>query len=353
MDSQKHTAESIMELINSLPVVERVKLHSMFNTPPTGGTDMEEYLTEQRFSEGRVCPICGGTHVQRNGHRKNGSQKFYCKDCKKSFTIRKNTIFNGTRKSLSVWSEYIRCIAEGLTIDKSAERCGITHYTSFVWRHKILDALGEGAKLTELSGIVEADEMFMPISYKGDGERFANEQISRKARSRGGEVHKRGLSDELVCIPCAVDRKGNAVSKVAKLGKCSKRAVAEVLSGHVKTQSTLCTDEEASYRKFAKNNQNTLIQIKGGKGAVKGIYHIQHINAYHSNFKNFIARFKGISSKYLNNYLAWNNEIERKKGGLVAKTSAALLRLASTIFEETCQTLSLRPALPLLVENQS
>ena len=193
MEDQKYTAESIMELINGLPVVERVKLHSMIKTPLSGGTEMEDYLTEQRFSEGRVCPICGGTHVQRNGHRKNGSQKFYCKDCKKSFTIRKNTIFNGTRKSLSVWNEYISCMAEGLTIDESAERCGITHSTSFTWRHKILDALGEGAKTTELSGIVEADEMFMPISYKGDGERFASGRIGRKARNRGGEVHKRGL----------------------------------------------------------------------------------------------------------------------------------------------------------------
>ena len=113
MDNQKYTAESILELINSLPVVERVKFHSMFKAPISGGTDMEEYLTEQRFSEGRVCPICGGTHVQRNGHRKNGSQKFYCKDCGKSFTIRKNTIFNGTRKSLSVWSEYINYVSSG------------------------------------------------------------------------------------------------------------------------------------------------------------------------------------------------------------------------------------------------
>lgn len=90
---------------------------------------MEEYLTEQRFSGGRVCPICGRTHVQRNGKRKNGAQKFICKDCGKTFSIRKNTIFNGTRKSLSVWREYMSCMAEGLTIDQSAERCGITHYT--------------------------------------------------------------------------------------------------------------------------------------------------------------------------------------------------------------------------------
>ena len=89
-----------MELINSLPIMERIKLHDLFKGVQTSSSDMEEYLTEQRFSGGRVCPICGGTHVQRNGKRKNGAQKFICKDCGKTFSIRKNTIFNGTRKSL-------------------------------------------------------------------------------------------------------------------------------------------------------------------------------------------------------------------------------------------------------------
>jgi len=103
-----------MELINSLPIMERIKLHDLFKGVQTASSDMEEYLTEQRFSGGRVCPICGGTHVQRNGKRKNGAQKFICKDCGKTFSIRKNTIFNGTRKSLSVWREYMSCMAEGL-----------------------------------------------------------------------------------------------------------------------------------------------------------------------------------------------------------------------------------------------
>ena len=151
MEDQKHTAESIMELINSLPIMERIKLHDLFKGVQTASSDMEEYLTEQRFSDGRVCPICGGTHVQRNGKRKNGAQKFICKDCGKTFSIRKNTIFNGTRKSLSVWREYMSCMAEGLTIDQSAERCGITHYTSFIWRHKILDALGECSRKSVLN----------------------------------------------------------------------------------------------------------------------------------------------------------------------------------------------------------
>ena len=115
-------------------------------------------------------------------------------------------------------------------------------------------------------------------------------------------------------------------------------------------EATLCTDEEASYRKFAKENGNALVQIKGGKGTVKGIYHIQHLNAYHSNLKNFIGQFKGISSKYLNNYLVWNNEVERRKNGFAEKAVAVLQQVASAIFEETCSALFLRPAVPLLVK---
>ena len=325
----------------------------MLREPVGVDEGVEKYLTEQRFSGGRICPICGGTDVQRNGKRKNGTQKYICRDCGKTFSIGKNTIFNRTRKDMSVWMEYMECMAESLSLAESAERCGISDRTSFTWRHKILDSVGESIKGTDLTGIVEADETYLAESHKGDKKRFAEEDAGRKPRKRGGEVHKRGLSDELVFVPCAIDRKGNAVSRVAKLGKCSTKAVREVLGGHVNHEATLCTDEEASYRKFAKENGNALVQIKGGKGTVKGIYHIQHLNAYHSNLKNFIGQFKGISSKYLNNYLVWNNEVERRKNGFAEKAVAVLQQVASAIFEETCSALFLRPAVPLLVKNQS
>ena len=86
--------------------------------------------------------------------------------------IRKNTIFSGTHKSAAVWKEFLRCMSEGLSLDKTAERCGITHATAFVWRHKVLDAIGDALKDTELTGIVEADEAFLPVSYKGDRKAF-------------------------------------------------------------------------------------------------------------------------------------------------------------------------------------
>ncbi len=130
--------------------------------------------------------------------------------------------------------------------------------------------MSESLKRTDLTGIVEADETYLAESHKGDKKRFAEEGAERKPSKRGGEVHKRGLSNELVCIPCAINRKVNAVSKVAKLGKCSTEVVSQVLDGYVNAAATLCTDDDASYRRFSKENGNELVQIKVGKDSVKG-----------------------------------------------------------------------------------
>ncbi len=353
MEQQNHTAESIMELVRQLPIVEREKLHRLLTDMSEGASRLEEYLTEQRFSGGRVCPICGGAHVRRNGRRKSGAQKFICGDCGKTFSITKNTVFSGTRKSLDVWKGYLDCMSEGLSLDKSAERCGISHRTAFTWRHKILDAIGKGTENDSLTGIVEADETFLPISYKGGKSAFESGAAGRRPRERGGGNHKRGLSDELVCVPCAVDRKGGALSRVAKLGKCSAEAVTKVLGGHVEREATLCTDEDASYRKFSKKNGNDLVQIKGGKGSVKGIYHIQHLNSYHSKLKSFLATFNGVSTKYLNNYLTWNNTVEHRGGSLAEKARRLLEKAVAVLFEETCLAVPSRPLLPVLAKNQS
>lgn len=57
---------------------------------------------------------------------------------------------------------------DGLSVRKSAAICKINRNTAFVWRHKILDALALLAtKQKRLGGIVEADETFFPLSYKG------------------------------------------------------------------------------------------------------------------------------------------------------------------------------------------
>lgn len=95
-----------------------------------------------------------------NGHRKDGTQRYVCKDCGKSFVIATNSIVSGTRKDLSVWEKYIDCMMSGLSIRKTAVACGIHRNTAFLWRHNILDALQNMADDVTLDGIIEADETF-------------------------------------------------------------------------------------------------------------------------------------------------------------------------------------------------
>ena len=88
--------------------------------------------------------------------------------------IATNSIISGTRKDLAVWEKYIDCMMNGLSICKTAAACGIHRNTAFIWRHKILDALQNMADEVKLDGIIEADETFFAISYKGNHSKSIN-----------------------------------------------------------------------------------------------------------------------------------------------------------------------------------
>ncbi|MBR5984670.1 MAG: IS1595 family transposase [Bacteroidales bacterium] len=344
----EHTADTILAIINDLPQSEQERLKELLKEQDEQDVKMWQYLEDKKFAEGRICPHCGSRHVRRNGHQKNGSQKFICADCKRSFSITTNTLFSGSSKSLTVWRKYLECMKQDMSLDACAEACGIVHSTSFIWRHKILDLLGKHADEDTLGGIIEADEAFFPISYKGDQKYFDGSAAERKSRRRGGGSNKRGLSDELVCVPCAIDRKGNSISKIAKRGKVSSEALDKVFGNKIDAESTLCSDADKSYRKFAKSVDADLVQIKGGK-SVKGIFHIQHINSFHKRLKDWMRHFNGVATKYLNNYLVWNSVSQRVKSSSQKFVDAIMEVIPLIPFALTCRNISERQPVPILV----
>lgn len=343
------TLNDVLDMIATLSVTDRAKLNDiLLGTHTSINGTLADYTEEHRFSNGRVCPHCGGTHVVRNGHRKDGKQRFVCRDCGKSFVINANAITSGTRKDLSTWQAYIDCMMNGFSVRKSADVCGICKNTAFDWRHKVLDALQGMQDSVELEGIVEADETFFPVSYKGNHKNSQTFTMPREPHHRGGEIHKRGLSDEQVCVVCAVNRNGLSYGKIGKLGKVSQKCIEVVLDKRIKSSSTLCTDKEKGYRPYAKKHELSLVQLDSGKSK-KGIFHIQYINSYHSRLKDFVGRFKGVSTKYLNNYIVWNNLVVFAKETTAEKAKIFLAYVLTTLKTVHSRTLSDRPALPLLV----
>ena len=86
---------------------------------------------------------------------------------------------------MSVWEKYIRCMIDGFSVRKSAEICGIHRNTAFIWRHKILDALQIIQDSIVIDGIAEANETFIPLSYKGNHRKSKNFIMPRPSRHRG------------------------------------------------------------------------------------------------------------------------------------------------------------------------
>lgn len=340
------TVSDIIKMVSALTDEEKDELKlALSNGQPITST-IDELATDNRFANGRACPLCGGINVVRNGHQADGTQRYLCRDCKRSFVVTTNSVVSGTRKSLSVWERYICCMMLGLSIRKSAEACGIHRNTAFYWRHKVLDAVRKAFEDARLEGIVEMDETFFSVSYKGNHKNSKSFKMPREPHMRGGQVHKRGLSRDQACVPCAVDRNGMCVSKVSNLGRASTKDIHSVFDGKIDSDSTVVTDKMNSYVRFAHSNDIDLVQVKNGRGK-KGIYDLQHINSYHSKLKKFMARFNGVSTKHLDNYLAWSGFVNYAKEADDEKRNELLSIILTVPMRSVCREISGRSPLPV------
>lgn len=334
------TVASVLADYRTLNETDQEKVRSKIRASMSTGTNLKVYMEGKRFAYGRVCPHCGSTHVVRNGKRPDGTQRYKCMDCGKRFVISTNSVVSGTRKGLSVWVEFIECMLLGLSLEDCADKCGIHKNTAFALRHKVLDALQKLAESVNLDGIVEADETFFPLSYKGNSKGL-----------KAPIVKKRGLSNNQICVPCAVNRSGMSIAKVANRARVKEKGLDAVLGGRIASGSNIVTDGATTYRKFAAKNGLVLHQLTGGKSTTSGIYSINHINSYHSQLKKFMGTFRGVVTKYLNNYLVWFNYAKYKRVSLADKQEKMLTYIFTAVFYERNCDIGKRDDLPILAKH--
>jgi hypothetical protein len=191
-----------------------------------------------------------------------------------------------------------------------AGKLGIHLSTAFYWRHKVLSAI-RAKGFDALAGIVESDETYLLHSHKGH--RNLKKMFGRKSRKRGGKATKRGISNEQVCVLVAQDRQGHVLSQVAGLGRIASSSIDAILGSYASAITSLCTDAEAQYRKFAREAgvEHQELNAKAGLRVKRGIFHIQNVNGHHSRLKGWMRRFNGVATRWLDNYLAWFRFVDR------------------------------------------
>jgi transposase-like protein len=254
---------------------------------------------ELGVDEERRCPRCGTPGAVSRG-KARGVRRYQCKGCGRTFGALTGTPLSGLHYK-ERWLSFGEALSGGETVKASAERCGVAVSTAFRWRHRFLEAVEMAPD--KLRGIVEADETFVRDSDKG------KRKLKRKARRRGGKAARRGSSErrapvEQVPILVAADRGGATYSAV--LPMVDAEALKDALGSVIKPDSLLVSDGHSAYPPCAAalGLRHEALVLATGK-RVRGALHIQTVNSRHSQLKNFLRRFRGVATRYLDSYLRW------------------------------------------------
>jgi transposase-like protein len=279
---------------------QRYKLRKYLDYKATGdkGTD----LIEESFKGDRLCPHCSCNRLYLWG-KSNDLQRYRCRECKHTFNALTHTPLSGLRHK-EKWLDYEQAMTQGLSIRKAAMICSITKNTSFKWRHRFL-RVPATHQAEQMTGIVEADETFFLESLKGQ------RNIGRSPRKRGGKASQRGTSKEHTAVLVVRDRHGETADFV--LQGVSADQIEPVLKPLLNKDLILCTDGARAYISIAKHAgvMHKPVNIAAGIRVVDGVYHIQNVNAYDSRLKQWMVKFHGVATRYLENYLGWHRMLDR------------------------------------------
>lgn len=246
------------------------------------------------------CKKCG-SKVHRNGKTKNGVQKYICSSCKRTFSETTDTTTYHSKLSFEVWSNVIDNLINGFSLRRIAEENNISLLTSFRLRHKVLHALNTFILHITLSGNIQSDEKYFGINLKGtkpsNMPRFSKKRTSTKSPYRGISHHK-------ICVVSSIDENDNLLLKIVGLGRCTTEMLNDSLGLKINKAISITTDSASAYQEFCKNNNLVLNAVPSGFHS-DGLINISEINGVHSQLESWLSKFRGISTRHLQDYLNW------------------------------------------------
>lgn len=250
------------------------------------------------------CPVCLSENIVRNGIR-NNINRFICKDCKKSFTFKTNTVISGI-KELNKWNLFVEdfMTLNIPSIEFISKKLGISKQTAMDWRHKLLSALV--LKEQDFSyQKIEFDESWYLISRKGR----RNMGITDYKRYRRWREHLRGDNKYNVKILFTYGRDNNKLELYkSHMGRTSADHLKNYFVPNRFNNITAYTDTHRSYASFFNENNiphQTFISTDHVNPANREV-HNQYVNSYCSGFRKLVNHtMRGVSSKYIDLYAKW------------------------------------------------
>lgn len=350
--------ELLQEIISNLTPEERIQLQSQLDLQitqdqndiaegreplspinrPTAPTAPKAPTTpkipKQSTNDIYCCLFCGSVRLKPHGFTSAGNQRYYCRDCKKSFTENHGSALKWTHIPDETWKTILSGLVNNHSLPVIAKDTGLVQSTIWLCKQKVCTAISQMYGYGDLfNGISEADEFYCRAAFKGkkDPEFFIYvlRRMPRHNRNRQEKIaylqeaglydrlraeepefleelledekKKRGISNDQICILTLVDENGNLYLEPVSVGRLEKAmAKTKLKQKFTGTDNVLVTDDHNAYDKalYGTGVKHEKVNSKKHK---KGKYSLAKVNSVHSELAKFMSNINGkvYNTKYL------------------------------------------------------
>lgn len=277
------------------------------------------YLFELRWPEGFVCPRCAGHSVWEASRG-----RLVCQSCRHQTSVTAGTIFQDTRKPLTLWFRAIWQVTSqknGASAASVQRILGLRSYqTAWTWMHKLRRAMVRPGR-DKLGGRVEIDETFV-----------------------GGEDPRDGTwVEKKAVVVIAAEEDGSRIGRIrmATVPAPTRKSLHRFVSEVVEPGSVVHTDGRHAFEKLDElgyEHERTVLANQRGKEAATKL--LPRVHRVASLLKRWlIGTHQGaVSAEHLDYYLdeftfRFNRRTSRSRGKLFYRLLQQAVQIAPSTYQ--------------------